>query len=125
MRAFIPIAKALSDENRVRVLMSLRQGELCVCQIMELLDLAPSTVSKHMAVLYQAGLVDARKDGRWMYYKLPESDAPPAVRDALAWTHAALTDSKQVADDNKRLRQVRKMDKAILCERYRGHTTEE
>jgi DNA-binding transcriptional ArsR family regulator len=59
--------KALADETRVRTLLSLRQGELCVCQITELFGLAPSTVSKHLSILFQAGLVDSRKDGRWMY----------------------------------------------------------
>jgi len=54
MRDFMRIAKALSDENRVRTLMFLAEGELCVCQIIEMLCLAPSTVSKHMNILYQA-----------------------------------------------------------------------
>ena len=74
MREFMAAAKALADENRVRVLLFLRGGkELCLCQIVEMLGLAPSTVSKHMAVLYQAGLVESRKEGRWIYYRLPGS----------------------------------------------------
>jgi len=56
MRTIINIAKAFSDENRVRALMMLCNGELCVCQLIEMLGLAPSTVSKHMTILYQAGL---------------------------------------------------------------------
>jgi len=77
MREFMAIAKALADESRTRVLMFLRGGELCVCQIVEMLGLAPSTVSKHMAILHQARLVESRKDGRWTYYRLPKEDAPP------------------------------------------------
>jgi ArsR family transcriptional regulator len=65
MQAAIDIAKALSDASRVRTLMFLRGGELCVCQIIEMLGLAPSTVSRHMNVLQRAGLVRARKQGRW------------------------------------------------------------
>ena len=64
------ITKALSDENRIRALMMLTGGELCVCQIIEMLGLAPSTVSKHMSILRQAGLVETRKEGRWIYYRL-------------------------------------------------------
>ena len=74
MRKFLNITKALSDEGRVRVLMFLREGELCVCEIVEMLGLAPSTVSKHLAILQQAELIDSRKDGRWIYYRL--ADAP-------------------------------------------------
>jgi ArsR family transcriptional regulator, arsenate/arsenite/antimonite-responsive transcriptional repressor len=72
MKEFMAVAKALADENRTRVLMFLRDGELCVCRIVEMLALAPSTVSKHLNVLYQAGLVESRKEGRWIYYRLPE-----------------------------------------------------
>ena len=68
MRDFMAIVKALADENRVRALMALRERELCVCEIIELLGLAPSTVSKHLSILYQAGLLESRKDGRWVYY---------------------------------------------------------
>ncbi len=67
------IGSALSDRNRVRALAQLQGGELCVCQIIELLQLSPSTVSKHMSILRHAGLVEARKDGRWMYYHLPSA----------------------------------------------------
>ncbi|HSW02527.1 MAG TPA: metalloregulator ArsR/SmtB family transcription factor [Sedimentisphaerales bacterium] len=67
MRDVLDLTKAMADGNRLRVLMALTGGELCVCQIVELLQLAPSTVSKHMSILRQAGLVEGRKDGRWMY----------------------------------------------------------
>ena len=70
MRDLMAVLKALADENRVRALMSLRAGELCACQIIELLGLAPSTVSKHIAILKQARLVDCHKEGRWMFYRL-------------------------------------------------------
>jgi ArsR family transcriptional regulator len=65
VRETIDIAKALSDANRVRALMLLTDGPLCVCQIIEMLGLAASTTSKHMSILRQAGLVEADKQGRW------------------------------------------------------------
>ncbi len=70
--SFLDILKALSDTQRLRVLLLLRHGELCVCKITDFLNLAPSTVSKHMSVLKQAGLVESRKDSRWVYFRLAE-----------------------------------------------------
>ena len=76
MREVIAVTKALADRSRMRALLALRQQELCVCQLIELLDLAPSTVSKHMSVLHQARLVESRKEGRWVHYRLAGEDAP-------------------------------------------------
>ena len=84
MRDLMAVLKALADENRVRALMALRPRELCVCQIIELLGLAPSTVSKHMAILKQARLVDSRKQGRWMFYRLAKREAPVEARKIAA-----------------------------------------
>ncbi len=63
MRTMVNITRALADGNRLRILMALRGGELCVCRIVAMLALAPSTVSKPIYLLRQAGLVEARKDG--------------------------------------------------------------
>src|ERR1039458_3849873 len=87
MRAFMAITKALSDPNRVRILLALRRGELCVCQITELFSFAPSTISKHLSILHHAGLILSRKSERWVYYRLPDKSAPVAVREALDWIH--------------------------------------
>ena len=70
MQQFMGVSKALADQNRIRALLLLKDRELCVCQITEVLSLAPSTVSKHMSILKQAGLVQMRKEGRWAYYRL-------------------------------------------------------
>ncbi len=114
------ITKALADENRVRALLALRQGELCVCQITELFGLAPSTMSKHLSVLYQAGLLESRKNGRWVYYKLPGSEAPLAVREATRWVQRSLADDPKVTEDAERLKKVLKMDPAELCKKQCG-----
>ncbi|HSH14537.1 MAG TPA: metalloregulator ArsR/SmtB family transcription factor [Verrucomicrobiae bacterium] len=111
------ITKALADESRIRTLLALRRGELCVCQITELFGLAPSTVSKHLAILYQAGLVESRKDGRWIYYKLPGKDAPVEVREALDWVEQALCDNPHVLADAKRIRKIVRQDPTALCKR--------
>jgi DNA-binding transcriptional ArsR family regulator len=114
---FMAITKALADENRVRMLLALRDRELCLCQIIELVALAPSTVSKHMSILRQSRLVEGRKSGRWMYYRLAGPDASPAVHEALEWARNSLADDPQVARDAERLKEVLKLDPQVICER--------
>jgi ArsR family transcriptional regulator, arsenate/arsenite/antimonite-responsive transcriptional repressor len=121
MKDFLNITKALADENRLRMLMALEGGEVCVCQITELMGLAMSTVSKHLSVLYQAGLVKARKEGRWMYYSLPGKGAPTAAREAVAWVRRSLAGQARVTEDAKRLKQVLAMDVSALCKRMCGN----
>jgi ArsR family transcriptional regulator len=115
MREVLDITKALADGNRLRVLIALSGGELCVCQIVELLQLAPSTTSKHMSILRQARLVESRKEGRWMYYRLPERDAPKAVKDAVAWVRRYLAESPQIVRDKKELQRILSMDPEEIC----------
>jgi DNA-binding transcriptional ArsR family regulator len=105
MREFMAIVKALADENRVRVLLALRDGELCVCDIIALLGLAPSTVSKHLSILYQAGLLDSRKDGRWVYYRLAGS-ASPSVSGAVEWVTACLQNDPEILMDRQALKNL-------------------
>jgi arsenate reductase len=102
------LSAALSDPTRVRILASLfggRDEELCVCEVTELFDLAPSTVSKHLLILRQAGLVDGRKDGRWMFYR-PTRQPGPFAADALGWVRAAATKDTQMLEDAARLRGI-------------------
>jgi ArsR family transcriptional regulator, arsenate/arsenite/antimonite-responsive transcriptional repressor len=117
MRDFLAITKALADPNRVRVLLALRRGELCVCQITELLGLATSTISKHLSILHHAGLIRSRKAERWVYYRLPDNSAPVAVREALDWVHKSLAKADEAAADRKRLAKIMKMDLADICRR--------
>ena len=119
MRQFTAMAKALGDENRARTIMFLRHGELCLCQIIEMLRWAPSTVSKHMTVLQQAGLVEARKAGRWRYYRLPGNGANAPVRTAIGWVAKSLEKEPQTAEDDKRLKTILKMEINKLCDLYR------
>jgi len=117
VRAFTNLTKALADATRLRLLLALRRQEMCVCQLTELLGLAPSTVSRHLSILYQAGLVDARKEGRWMFYSLPGKRAPAAARAAIDWVSNSLRDEPLVAEDARRLKKVLKLDRALLCKR--------
>jgi len=117
MRDVMKITKALADANRVRALLALRGGELCVCQITELFGLAPSTISKHLSILYHAGLVESRKEGRWTYYRLPEDGGEPAAREAVHWLERSLEDNAQLCQDREKLKKIMRMDPAEICKR--------
>lgn len=118
MNGFIDRTKALADPNRVRILMALRNGELCVCRIIELLQLAPSTVSKHIAILKQAGLVEGRKEGRWMHYRLPKAENSTSWS-TIQWVFDSLKKSPQIAEDDIRLEQIKKCDLDQLTRIYK------
>jgi len=107
---FLALSQALGEETRLRALAALQEGELCLCQIIELLGRSPSTVSKHMTVLQQAGLVECRREGRWRYYRLAARGAPGPVRAALRWAFASLGGDSRLAADRKRLQAIRKKD---------------
>lgn len=120
MRQLIHITKALADEKRVRILLALRHGELCVCQITELFGLAVSTISKHLSVLYQAGLVESRKEGRWIYYRLPGGESPASVREALKWVEKSLDNDPRIREDARHLETILQQDPVELCKRQCG-----
>jgi DNA-binding transcriptional ArsR family regulator len=119
MREILSITKALADENRLRALYALQSGELCLCQIIELLGLAPSTVSKHMAILRQARLIEGRKEGRWIFYRLMGADKPVEVQRGLDWICGALTKTKRIQEDGRRLKKILRIDREELCKQHR------
>lgn len=115
MTQYLSITKALSDSNRVRLLCALRGGELCVCQLIELLGLAPSTVSKHLSILNQANLVQNRKQGRWVHYRLPDAPDDSVAARLTAETFEALAHAPQILDDATRLTEIRSANLEALC----------
>jgi ArsR family transcriptional regulator, arsenate/arsenite/antimonite-responsive transcriptional repressor len=117
MRDLMTVIKALADESRVRILWAVQGRELCVCQIVELLGLAQSTVSKHVSILHQARLVDSRKEGRWMFYRAAGADSPVEAREIAAAVSKLLADNPQAAEDTERLKQIMKIDRDELCRR--------
>jgi len=120
MLNFLSITKSLADESRLRILMALDGRELCVCQITELLGLAPSTVSKHMAILAQARLVENRKDGRWRYYRQVGDKAPPEVREAISWVRRSLLTADGIRQDAVKLEKILAIDPEVLCRTQSG-----
>lgn len=114
------LTSALADPSRVRILSALRgRRELCACHLIELLALAPSTISKHMDTLRAAGLILARRDGKWMHYRLPGHDGPILARATLTWLFRAVDldeDARaQSRSDAGRLKAILKLNPEALC----------
>jgi len=130
---FMTVARTLTDENRVRILMALRDYEMCVCQVTGFLDLAPSTTSKHLSILKQARLIESRKKGRWVHYRLADTKtASPVVRDALLWLATAVGDSPVVREDARRIASILERERqffgsvdAELCHSLEIHSASE
>ena len=69
-RKVAAVFKALGDENRIRILKLLHGGEKCTCKLLEALNISQPTLSHHMKILCDAGIVTGRKEGKWMYYSI-------------------------------------------------------
>lgn len=109
MYELMAVTKALADENRIRLLAAMEEQELCVCQLVDLIALAPSTVSKHLAILRGARLIEARKDGRWVFYRLASAErVSSSATSALAWVIAEVRKLPRIKDDRRRLQQAQK-----------------
>ena len=108
----VTITRALAHPARLRVLAVLRTGELCVCQIIEILDLAPSTVSAHLRELRRAGLTIERKQGRWVYVALAEDGHPSSW---IQRTFEDLDGDDRIAADVELATELRRLPVEVLC----------
>ena len=115
----VGIGKALGDSTRVRTLLALAGGELCLCQIVSLFGSAPSTLSRHMNVLVDAGLVERRKKGRWHYFRLAGSKAPSEVRRIVSWAVRASGEDARAGKDRARLEKILRKDPEEVSACYR------
>jgi len=103
MKTMARIFKALADETRLRILALLLDGELCVCDLMAVLQLPQSTVSRHLAYLKNSGWVDDRREGVWMFYSirddggLLQASLIPVLKERLAASAAAAEDQQRLA----------------------------
>jgi ArsR family transcriptional regulator len=114
MREFELAMKAASDPTRTRILKLLEGGGLCVCQVQAVLGLAPSTVSRHLAILKLAGLVDDRRNGKWIEYALTPASHNPHAGRVLALLES-LDREAAVLADRRRLRAIRAIPLVELC----------
>lgn len=102
--------KALSDANRVKIIKVLQQKSMCVCELQEILHLAQSTVSKHLKILEEAGLVDCRKEGLWVNYFLADGKNSPYAASLLGNLRHWLNDDFEVAKLTARAPSVKRED---------------
>lgn len=108
LRKYESVMKAAADPTRVRILKMLEGGELCVCQIIAVLALSPSTVSKHLSLLKSAGLVNDRKDKKWVHYSLDRENDNAYVAGILRELSAWLERDPVIVRDRARLGVARK-----------------
>jgi len=83
MKDFVKVMKALSDLNRVKIVKLLQHKVMCVCELQAVLGVAQPTVSKHLKVLEEAGLVLAQKEGQWVNYYLSKGETSPYAATVL------------------------------------------
>jgi DNA-binding transcriptional ArsR family regulator len=112
LSATVDVLKALAHPVRLRILAMLRGGELCLCQMTAVLELAASTVSAHLGDLKRAGLVGERKDGRWVFHRLLEGEDASAHLEPV---FRSLARDPQVTSDERLLRELRRVDVEELC----------
>lgn len=115
MRDLELVLKAAGDPTRARILKLLEGGGLCVCQVQAVLGLAASTVSKHLAILRTAGLVEDRRDGKWIEYAIASERRNAYAAPLLAMLRGPLDRDPAVVADRKRLREVKAVPKDELC----------
>src|SRR5512142_49453 len=106
------IFKALSDKSRLRILKMLQIKQLCVCEITDILQLATSTVSSHLSILREAGLITDEKDKKWINYKINSNPTDSAVASVLMSLHLMLDDDESVKKDRELIKTV---DREVLC----------
>ncbi len=112
MEKLAKIIKALSDTNRIRILKMLEHKELCVCEISSVLDLANSTVSQHLSILKEAGLITDEKEGKWVNYRLVSSPESIYGGELMILIKKWLADDQTIRADIKKLSSA---NRNLLC----------
>ena len=112
MREFIRVFKALSDETRLRMLKLLSEGELCVCEIMQAMEISQTRASRNLGILKAAGLVEDRRDGQWVHYSLSK-EAITDYAPLLELLINSLNDDKTILKDKENLRRAIKIGPKI------------
>jgi ArsR family transcriptional regulator len=98
MKSFTKVMKALSDPNRVKIIKLLQQKVMCVCELQAALEISQPSVSKHLKILEEAGLVDYQKDGLWVNYFLADGHHSPYAASLLGNIKHWLNDDPQITE---------------------------
>ena len=103
MKAYIKVMKALSDPNRVKIVKLLQHKKMCVCELQGALTVSQPTVSKHLKILEDAGIVRFEKDGLWVNYYLSDGSDNPYAANLLDNLRHWLNDEPEVTDLVKKI----------------------
>jgi ArsR family transcriptional regulator, arsenate/arsenite/antimonite-responsive transcriptional repressor len=109
----VAIARALADPTRVRIVAALRKGELCVCELVDALDITQSSLSSHLQICRQAGVVATRKESRWIYYSLSTRYGPLIER--IFSELQTVGRDEQLLSDTMRLKKRLRMRQGGRC----------
>lgn len=115
MKKTSKIFKALSDPSRIRILKMLETRPLCVCEIQHVLKGSQPNVSHHLKTLHEAGLVESKKDGLWISYRLPDKPESPIHAASLSLLRKSLTSDETVKKDRTIVKSVNRLE--ITCRR--------
>ncbi|MFA6148512.1 MAG: metalloregulator ArsR/SmtB family transcription factor [bacterium] len=117
LRDYESVLKAAADPKRVRILKILEGGEMCVCQIIAILSLGQSTVSKHLFLLRAGGLIKDRRDRKWVLYSLDHGSGSPYAARMLRNLRGWLNDDPVIARDRERAALAREIGPMVICDR--------
>ena len=117
LRDYESVLKAAADPTRVRILKILEGGEICVCQVIAILSLGQSTVSKHLFLLRAAGLIKDRRDRKWVHYSLDRGNGSTYAGRMLRNLRDWLNDDPVIAKDRERAAMARAIGPMAICER--------
>ena len=113
MKKTSKLFKALSDETRLRILKMLEARPLCVCEIQFVLKGSQPNVSHHLKTLADAGLVDSKRDGLWIAYRIADTPETPLHAAALALLRRSLKSDERVKKDRAIVKSVNRIDIAL------------
>jgi len=115
LRDYEMVLKAAADPNRARMLKMLERSELCVCQIVAELGLCQSTISKHLSLLRAAGLVEERKKGRWVYFRLADAPVNDYALPLLTLLRGWLKEDKTITADAEKIERILEISLEQIC----------
>ncbi len=114
MESFIQVMKALSDPNRVKIVKLLQHRVMCVCELQAVLDVAQPTVSKHLKILENSGLIKSRKEGLWVNYFLSDGSDTPFAASMLGNLRHWLDSEPEIVSLVKKLPEIHREE---VCKR--------
>jgi ArsR family transcriptional regulator len=115
LKEYLKVMKALSDGNRTKIIKMLAIKEMCVCELQAALKVAQPSVSKHLKILEEAGLVESSKDGMWVNYRLPKKPNTVYARHLLETLGNWLNDDKEILQVVNKARTLNRGDITGRC----------